>query len=148
MVGLSLAAALGELPLEVAVIEPVAADAGEQPSFDSRTTALSSGSRRVLEGIGAWAALAGKATPIRRIHVSERGRFGTAVLDAGEQGLAEITRCIRCLRTGQWPPRLADVEEIDVIDTQLGHSQYVDEESRRAAMEGAKAIDEAHGTAA
>ena len=36
-----------------------------------------------------------------------------------------------------------DVEEIDVIDTQLGHSQYVDEESRRAAMEGAKAIDDA-----
>src|SRR5512138_1902177 len=59
------------------------------------------------------------------------------------QGLAEITRCVLCLRTGQWPPRLADVEEIDVIDTQLGHSQYVDEESRRAAMEGAKAIDEA-----
>lgn len=59
------------------------------------------------------------------------------------QGLAEIVRCLVCLRTGAWPPRLADVEEIDVIDTQLGHSRYVDEESRRAAMEGAKAIDEA-----
>jgi TRAP-type mannitol/chloroaromatic compound transport system permease small subunit len=59
------------------------------------------------------------------------------------QGLAEIIRCVVCIRTGQWPPRLADVEEIDVIDTQLGHSQYVDEESRRAAIEGAKAIDEA-----
>src|SRR5262245_50202818 len=59
------------------------------------------------------------------------------------QGLAEIVRCVVCLRTGAWPSRLADVEEIDVIDTQLGHSQYVDEESRRAAMEGAKAIDEA-----
>lgn len=59
------------------------------------------------------------------------------------QGLAEILRCLVCLRTGAWPPRLADVEEIDVIDTQLGHSQYVDEESRRAAMDGAKAIDEA-----
>ena len=59
------------------------------------------------------------------------------------QGLAEILRCVVCLRTGAWPARLADVEEIDVIDTQLGHSQYVDEESRRAAMEGAKAIDEA-----
>jgi TRAP-type mannitol/chloroaromatic compound transport system permease small subunit len=59
------------------------------------------------------------------------------------QGLAEIVRCVVCLRTGAWPPRLADVEEIDVIDTQLGHSQYVDEESRRAAMEGAKAIEEA-----
>jgi TRAP-type mannitol/chloroaromatic compound transport system permease small subunit len=59
------------------------------------------------------------------------------------QGVAEIVRCVVCLRTGAWPPRLKDVEEIDVIDAQLGHSQYVDEESRRAAMEGAKAIDEA-----
>jgi TRAP-type mannitol/chloroaromatic compound transport system permease small subunit len=59
------------------------------------------------------------------------------------QGLAEILRCVVCLRTGAWPTRLEDVEEIDVIDTQLGHSQYVDEESRRAAMEGAKAIDDA-----
>jgi TRAP-type mannitol/chloroaromatic compound transport system permease small subunit len=59
------------------------------------------------------------------------------------QGVAEIARCIVCLRTGAWPARLEDVEEIDVIDTQLGHSEYVDEESRRVAMEGAHAIDEA-----
>jgi len=59
------------------------------------------------------------------------------------QGLGEIVRCIECLRTGAWPPRLEDVEEIDVIDTQLSHSEYVDEESRRIAMEGAHAIDEA-----
>jgi 2-octaprenyl-6-methoxyphenol hydroxylase len=90
MVGLSLAAALAELPLDVVVIEPVAPDADEQPSFDARTTALSSGSRRVLEGIGAWPALAARATPIRRIHVSERGVFGTAILEAGEQGLAAL----------------------------------------------------------
>jgi TRAP-type mannitol/chloroaromatic compound transport system permease small subunit len=59
------------------------------------------------------------------------------------QGLAEILRCILCLRTGAWPARLEDVEEIDVLDTQLSHSEYVDEESRRIAVEGAHAIDEA-----
>jgi TRAP-type mannitol/chloroaromatic compound transport system permease small subunit len=59
------------------------------------------------------------------------------------QGLIEIVRCVMCLKTGQWPARLDDVEEIDVIQTQLGHSEYVDEESRRIAMEGAHAIDEA-----
>jgi TRAP-type mannitol/chloroaromatic compound transport system permease small subunit len=59
------------------------------------------------------------------------------------QGVAEIARCLVCLRTGAWPARREDVEEIDVIDTQLGHSEYVDEESRRAAVEGAHAIDEA-----
>jgi TRAP-type mannitol/chloroaromatic compound transport system permease small subunit len=59
------------------------------------------------------------------------------------QGLAEIVRCVLCLRTGSWPARLKDVEEIDVIDTQLSKSEYVDEESRRAAVGSAHAIDEA-----
>jgi len=101
MVGLSLAAALAELPLDVVVIEPVAPESDEQPSFDSRTTALSSGSRHVLEGIGAWASLAARATPIRRIHVSERGVFGTATLDAGEQGLAALGYTIENRLLGQ-----------------------------------------------
>jgi TRAP-type mannitol/chloroaromatic compound transport system permease small subunit len=73
--------------------------------------------------------------------------FKTVIPIAGTlvmiQGLSEIARCLVCIRTGAWPARLEDVEEIDVIDTQLGHSQYVDEDSRRAAMEGAKAIDDA-----
>ena len=74
-------------------------------------------------------------------------QFKTVIPVAGAlvmlQGLAEIARCIMCLRTGAWPARIEDVEEIDVIETQLGHSEYVDEESRRAAMETAHAIDEA-----
>ena len=73
--------------------------------------------------------------------------FKTVIPVAGAlvmlQGLAEIVRCVVCLRTGAWPSRLEDVEEIDVIESQLGRSEFVDEESRRAAMEGAHAIDEA-----
>ncbi|GIX23028.1 MULTISPECIES: TRAP transporter small permease subunit [Caldimonas] len=30
------------------------------------------------------------------------------------QGLAEIARCVLCLRDGQWPSREHDVEEVDV----------------------------------
>jgi TRAP-type mannitol/chloroaromatic compound transport system permease small subunit len=29
------------------------------------------------------------------------------------QGAAEIARCVVCLRTGRWPPRLTDVEELE-----------------------------------
>jgi TRAP-type mannitol/chloroaromatic compound transport system permease small subunit len=29
------------------------------------------------------------------------------------QGLAEVVRCVICLATGQWPPRLSDVEELE-----------------------------------
>jgi TRAP-type mannitol/chloroaromatic compound transport system permease small subunit len=58
------------------------------------------------------------------------------------QGLAEIIRCVVCLQTGEWPSRLKDVAETDVIEEQLAHSEYVDDESRKVAIERAKQIDE------
>ncbi|HST02204.1 MAG TPA: TRAP transporter small permease subunit [Usitatibacter sp.] len=59
------------------------------------------------------------------------------------QGLAEIVRCVICLKTGEWPARLKDAEEIDVIEQQLGTSTLVDEESRRIAIDRAHEIDDA-----
>ena len=59
------------------------------------------------------------------------------------QGIAEIVRCVVCLKTGEWPSRLKDAEEIDVIEQQLGQSTLVDEEARKLAIEQAHAIDEA-----
>ena len=31
------------------------------------------------------------------------------------QGLAEMTRCVICIRTGAWPPRLHDVQETETM---------------------------------
>ena len=59
------------------------------------------------------------------------------------QGFVEIMRCIICLKTGQWPARLKDAEEIDVIEQQLASSTHVDEEARQQAIKNAKSIDEA-----
>ena len=59
------------------------------------------------------------------------------------QGVAEMLRCGVCLKTGEWPARRADVEEIDVVEQQLAHSEFVDAESRQAAAGSAHAIDEA-----
>ena len=58
------------------------------------------------------------------------------------QGLAEIVRCIVCLRTGAWPSRLKDVAEMDVVGEQLAHSDTVDDESRKLAIARAQNIDE------
>jgi TRAP-type mannitol/chloroaromatic compound transport system permease small subunit len=73
--------------------------------------------------------------------------FKTVIPVAGAlvmlQGIAEVLRCMVCLRTGEWPARLHDVSEIDVVEEQLAHSAYVDEESRRIAIERAHEIDEA-----
>jgi TRAP-type mannitol/chloroaromatic compound transport system permease small subunit len=53
------------------------------------------------------------------------------------QGVAEIVRCVVCLKTGEWPSRLKDVAEIDVVEEQLARSEYVDEETRKIAIERA-----------
>jgi TRAP-type mannitol/chloroaromatic compound transport system permease small subunit len=58
------------------------------------------------------------------------------------QGLAEIMRCILCLKTGEWPARRKDVSEIDVVEEQLAQSEHVDEATRKAAIERAQKIDE------
>jgi len=58
------------------------------------------------------------------------------------QGLSEMVRCVVCLRTGEWTPRLKDAEEIDVVEQQLAGSTYVDEAAKQEAIAKAKSIDE------
>jgi 2-octaprenyl-6-methoxyphenol hydroxylase len=85
MVGASLAHAVARCGLRVAVVEPFAPDASAQPSYDDRAIALAYGTRRILEGLGTWPALAPEAEPIRSIHVSDRGHFGFTHLDARDE---------------------------------------------------------------
>ena len=73
--------------------------------------------------------------------------FKTVIPIAGAlillQGIAEIVRCVVCLKTGVWPSRLADVSEIDVIEEQLAHSEHGDDEASKAAIAHAQNIEEA-----
>jgi 2-octaprenyl-6-methoxyphenol hydroxylase len=116
MVGASLAVALAPLGLHMAVIEAVPHDSAAQPSFDERTTALSNGTRRILETIGVWADVQTVATPIRKIHISDQGRFGFARIDAAEQGLAAMGYVVpnRALGAALWS-RLRDCANVQVF---------------------------------
>lgn len=104
MVGASLAAALAPLPLKVLVVEPHPPSSRTQPSYDDRATAVSEGSRRILEGIDCWSPVAPRAAPIREIHVSERGRFGATRLKAAEHGLGSFGHVVenRALGAALW----------------------------------------------
>jgi 2-octaprenyl-6-methoxyphenol hydroxylase len=104
MVGASLAVALQGLGLRIALIESAAHDSASQPSFDERTTALSNGSRRILETLGVWGAVAPAATPIAKIHVSDQGHFGFARIAAAEQGLDALGYVVanRALGAALW----------------------------------------------
>ncbi|MEW5757677.1 MAG: 2-octaprenyl-6-methoxyphenyl hydroxylase [Pseudomonadota bacterium] len=90
LAGASLACALARQPLRIAMIEAVPFDAAQQPAYDDRAIALSFGTRRIFEGLGLWAHIARYATPIEKIHVSDRGHFGFTHLDCTEEGVAAL----------------------------------------------------------
>jgi len=86
-VGVCLASALARAGFGVGLVEAAPARA---PGADDRPLALSLGSRRILEGVGVWGAVAPQATPIRRVHVSQRGAFGVARLCAREHAVEAL----------------------------------------------------------
>jgi 2-octaprenyl-6-methoxyphenol hydroxylase len=84
-VGSALALALQPAGWRVVLLEARTTGPG-----DARPLALSYGSRLILDRLGVWPALAPDATPIRHIHVSQRGGFGRVGLEADEAGLPEL----------------------------------------------------------
>ncbi len=90
MVGASLARALDGCGLHIGVIEAALRTAAVQPSYDERVIALSLGSQRILQGMGVWGAMAEASAPIRHIHISDRGHFGFAHLDAADEGVPAL----------------------------------------------------------
>jgi 2-octaprenyl-6-methoxyphenol hydroxylase len=85
-VGASLALALRGSGLNVCLLE--ARPPGAR-STDARALALSYGSRLLLSRLGIWDSLR-DISPIRSVHISQRGSFGRTVLHAAELGVTEL----------------------------------------------------------
>ena len=82
IVGCTLAAALGRGGARVSVLEARGARTASPAAIEERPIALSEASIRILDALGIWAGLAVHATPIERIHVSDRGHPGFARIAA------------------------------------------------------------------
>ena len=87
LVGASLAIALDGCPLRVALVEAAPPRVDLQPSYDERNLALARATVNALTALGVWEHAAGRAESIRRIHVSRRGEFGVARLNAQDHGV-------------------------------------------------------------
>lgn len=90
LVGVTLAHALDNQGLRIAIIESAPFRLQAQPNYDDRAIALSYGSRRVFEGLRLWQQLSELATPIKKIHVSDRGHFGVTRIDCREEGVEAL----------------------------------------------------------
>lgn len=84
LVGLALAAALDSSGLSSIVIDPADPEARKDASFDGRTSAVSSSSRRMFDTIGISDHFPVPGGPIRRIEVADGLDPGGLAFDPGE----------------------------------------------------------------
>ena len=71
MVGMTLAVALARAGIRTVVLERGTMPSQLEASFDGRVSAIALGSKHIMEGIGAWQAMAPHAQPITDIRVSD-----------------------------------------------------------------------------
>ncbi len=90
LVGGSLALALRGTPLKIAVIEAQTDAERSLAATGDRALALSRNTVQALRGLGVFDAVEHQAAPIRRIHISDRGHFGKARLDAADRGVEAL----------------------------------------------------------
>jgi 2-octaprenyl-6-methoxyphenol hydroxylase len=87
LVGASLACALDGSGLDVALVESEPARASRiAADDDARSLALAAASLNALGALGVLRHLPAPPAPIRRIHVSRRGDFGSVSMDAKDYG--------------------------------------------------------------
>lgn len=116
MVGASLACALGGQGLRIGIVEAVPIKSRAQSSYDERPIALAFGTRRIFEGMDVWGELAGLVTPIRSIHVSDRGHFGVTRLRCEEEGVEALGYVADTRTVGSvLAERLAALPAVDLI---------------------------------
>lgn len=113
LVGASLAVALGQSGVRVAVIEAVALSADQQPNYDDRSIALAQGSQQIFTGLGLWDRLEPLVAPIHTIHVSERGQFGFTRLRHTQEAVPALGYVAPSRVLGK--TLLARLEELDSV---------------------------------
>lgn len=101
MVGASLAYALKNSALNIALVEAFEPQSSQQPSYDDRAIALSYGSQRIFDAMGLWEQLSTHSTAISDIHISDRGHFGVTRLSAHDESVPALGQVITARSIGK-----------------------------------------------
>jgi ubiquinone biosynthesis UbiH/UbiF/VisC/COQ6 family hydroxylase len=81
--GVALAAVAGE-HLSITILEAAVLPSGTPDPLDTRASAINAHSRDVLAAWGVWDGLEARAQCIRKIHVSNRHRFGSSLMSRAD----------------------------------------------------------------
>ncbi|MCE0494104.1 2-octaprenyl-6-methoxyphenyl hydroxylase [Vibrio salinus] len=104
VVGATFALALSrqaQRSLSIAVVEANPFDPSQNGGFDARSIALSLGTRDILDRFGLWEEIESVATPIKRIHVSDKGHAGMTGIEAEKLHVPALGYVVELAKIGE-----------------------------------------------
>jgi 2-octaprenyl-6-methoxyphenol hydroxylase len=90
LAGNCLALELKDTGLAVAIVEANTPEQLQASPTGDRALALAAGTVNEFEALGLWQGINTKATPIKQIHISDRGHFGKARLSAQKENVPAL----------------------------------------------------------
>ncbi len=128
--GPTLALALADAGMRVAVIDARPADARAADTFDGRAYALALASQRLLSALGLWGALADKAQPINEVRASQGPagggadpfglHFDSAEIEEGRLGYMLEDRFLYRALLGAMADKITHLSGVTVAGQQVG----------------------------
>jgi 2-octaprenyl-6-methoxyphenol hydroxylase len=85
IVGMSLASLLAESSLKVALLDASLPFKREPSSRNDRMLVLAHSSQVILDSMKIWREISQAVTPIRKVHISDKGHFGSSQITAEEE---------------------------------------------------------------
>ncbi|MCK5698064.1 MAG: UbiH/UbiF/VisC/COQ6 family ubiquinone biosynthesis hydroxylase [Gammaproteobacteria bacterium] len=140
MVGATLACALGNSTLKIAVVEAYQSDFNwQEGSHDIRVSALTHASQHIFENLGVWSSMKKEGiSAYNKMHVwdaSGQGQIHFDSVDVGQENLGHIIENRVIQKVVQ--TKLADFDNIDLLmPVQLQSIQYHDEGVEVMTQEG------------
>lgn len=114
LAGSSLALALKQTNLSIAVVEAQPSEQLQNSLLDARSIALSLASKQILATLDCWPSIQSSASGIKHIHVSKQGAFGITRLHASDHGLEAFGYVVEIGHLNQaLQPRLAQQANIE-----------------------------------
>ena len=116
MVGMATALALSKYPIQITLIENTEVNDGYHPSYDDRTLVVNRASIQFWKNLGIWQQLSDDIISINKVHVSNKGHFGSVIFDAKEYGLEALACIVEAKKLGlQLKQKIQLIENINII---------------------------------
>jgi 2-octaprenyl-6-methoxyphenol hydroxylase len=100
IVGMAAAIALSQLKLKIVLIENFEPVDNTHQSYDDRTLVVNQASINFWSNIGVWKELKNDVTPIKSVHVSNKGNFGSCLFSASEFNLDQLASIVESKKLG------------------------------------------------